>query len=184
MAKGEEHPFDLNVFLNTVDGGRTVATYRKNQTVYWQGDPAESVFICVVSEQGKEGIVALHESGEFWAKGACPASPYGCRRQPAIRRRPLTNKRLDVPNKRGEVSTSRDGIGGEVSVLEGMTVILWGAGRYASVHPAAPVRHRRRLALHPGPCPGKAARAQMHGRSVLHGVVPVNWSDALPPYAP
>ena len=36
--------FDVNVFLNTVDGGRTVATYRKNQTVFSQGDPADSVF--------------------------------------------------------------------------------------------------------------------------------------------
>ena len=39
-----------------------------------------------------------------------------------FRRRRPPNKRLDIPNKRGEVSTSRDGIGGEVSVLEGMTV--------------------------------------------------------------
>ena len=63
----------------------------------------------------------------------------------------LPNKRLDAPNKRGQVSTPRDGIGGEVSVLEGMTVILRGAGRHASVHPAAPVRHRWRLALRPDP---------------------------------
>ena len=83
MAKANKHPFDVNVFLNTVDGGRTVATYRKNQTVYSQGDPANSVFyiqkgkvkVCVVSEQGKEAIVALHESGEFFGEGCLSGQP-------------------------------------------------------------------------------------------------------------
>jgi hypothetical protein len=31
--------FDVEVFLSTVDGGRSVSTYRKGQTVYAQGDP-------------------------------------------------------------------------------------------------------------------------------------------------
>ena len=45
MAKArKKRPFDVKVFLNTVDGGRTVATYRKNQKVFSQGDPADSVF--------------------------------------------------------------------------------------------------------------------------------------------
>ena len=83
MAKAKKHQFDVNVFLNTVDGGRIVATYRKNQTVYSQGDPADSVFyiqkgkvkVCVVSEQGKEAIVALHESGEFFGEGCLSGQP-------------------------------------------------------------------------------------------------------------
>ena len=73
MAKAKKHQFDVNVFLNTVDGGRTVATYRKNQTVYSQGDPADSVFyiqkgkvkVCVVSEQGREAIVGILGDGDI-----------------------------------------------------------------------------------------------------------------------
>ena len=83
MAKATKHPFDVNVFLNTVDGGRTVATYRKNQTVYSQGDPADSVFfiqkgkvkVCIVSEQGKEAVVALHQSGDFFGEGCLSGQP-------------------------------------------------------------------------------------------------------------
>ena len=83
MARTNKRPFDVNVFLNTVDGGRTVATYRKNETVYSQGDPADSVFyiqkgkikVCIVSEQGKEAIVALHESGDFFGEGCLSGQP-------------------------------------------------------------------------------------------------------------
>ncbi|WP_256754075.1 Crp/Fnr family transcriptional regulator [Mesorhizobium sp. Mes31] len=83
MAKADKHPFNVNAFLNTVDGGRTVATYQKNETVYSQGDPADSVFyvqkgkvkVCIVSEQGKEAIVALHESGDFFGEGCLSGQP-------------------------------------------------------------------------------------------------------------
>ena len=83
MAKADKHPFNVNAFLNTVDGGRTVATYEKNETVYSQGDPADSVFyvqkgkvkVCIVSEQGKEAIVALHESGDFFGEGCLSGQP-------------------------------------------------------------------------------------------------------------
>ena len=83
MAKAKKHPFNVNVFLNTVDGGRTVATYRKNETVYSQGDPADSVFyiqkgkvkVCIVSVQGKEAIVALHERGDFFGEGCLSGQP-------------------------------------------------------------------------------------------------------------
>jgi CRP-like cAMP-binding protein len=37
-------PFDVNVFLNTAAVGRSVATYRKNEEVFSQGDPADAVF--------------------------------------------------------------------------------------------------------------------------------------------
>jgi CRP/FNR family transcriptional regulator, cyclic AMP receptor protein len=65
------------LFLNTVDGGRSVSRYQKNQTVFSQGDPADAVFyiqqgkvkVCVVSEQGKEAVVALHGSGDFFGEG-------------------------------------------------------------------------------------------------------------------
>jgi CRP/FNR family transcriptional regulator, cyclic AMP receptor protein len=75
MAKAKKAPFNVNVFLNTVDGGRTVATYRKNQKVFSQGDPADAVFyikegkvkVHVLSAQGKEAVIALR-AGTFSVK--------------------------------------------------------------------------------------------------------------------
>lgn len=76
-------PFDVMDFLRTVDGGTTVATYRTNETVFSQGDPADSVFyiqegkvkVCVISEQGKEAVVALHGSGDFFGEGCLSGQP-------------------------------------------------------------------------------------------------------------
>ncbi len=78
-----KQPFDVKVFLSTVDGGRSVSTYRKNQKVFSQGDPADSVFyiqqgkvkVCVVSKQGKEAVVALHGDGDFFGEGALNGHP-------------------------------------------------------------------------------------------------------------
>ena len=70
-------PFDVQVFLNTVDGGRSVSNYRRNQKIFAQGDAADSVFyiqdgqvkVSVVSELGKEAVVALHAKEEFFGEG-------------------------------------------------------------------------------------------------------------------
>ena len=76
MAR-KKHPFDVEMFLHTVDAGRSVSTYQKDQRVYSQGDPADTVFyvqegkvkVTVVSEQGKEAVVALHGKGDFFGEG-------------------------------------------------------------------------------------------------------------------
>ena len=45
MAKAKKtRPFNVKAFLSTVDEGRTVANYRKNQKIFSQGDKADSVF--------------------------------------------------------------------------------------------------------------------------------------------
>jgi hypothetical protein len=44
MKRKRKLPFDPKVFLSKVNGGRAIADYRKDQNVYRQGDPAESVF--------------------------------------------------------------------------------------------------------------------------------------------
>ena len=75
--------FDLKTFLKAVGGGKTVAKYRKGETVFAQGDPGQSVFyiqrgtckVSVVSEQGKEAIVALHEEGDFFGEGCLTGQP-------------------------------------------------------------------------------------------------------------
>jgi CRP/FNR family transcriptional regulator, cyclic AMP receptor protein len=76
-------PFDPNVFLSKVNGGRTKSEYRKNQVVYRQGDPADSVFfiqsgkvkVTVISEQGKEAIVAVLGPDEFCGEGCLAGQP-------------------------------------------------------------------------------------------------------------
>ena len=77
MAKAKRtRPFDVEVFLNTVASGRSVSKYRKGKKVFSQGDPGDAVFhiqegsvkISVVSEQGKEAVVALHGKGDFFGE--------------------------------------------------------------------------------------------------------------------
>ena len=75
--KKRERQFDPKSFLSKVNGGRTIAAYRKNQTVYRQGDPADSVFyiqsgkakVTVVSAQGKEAVIAFLGAGDFFGEG-------------------------------------------------------------------------------------------------------------------
>ncbi|MGB6811011.1 MAG: Crp/Fnr family transcriptional regulator [Pseudolabrys sp.] len=77
MNSEKKLPFDPKVFLSKVNGGRTMSTYQKGQIVYAQGDPGEAVFYIqsgkakkiVVSEQGKEAVVALLGTGDFFGEG-------------------------------------------------------------------------------------------------------------------
>lgn len=84
MAKAmKKRPFDVQVFLHTVAGGRTVSKYQKNRKVFSQGDPGDAVFyiqegkvkVCVVSEQGKEAVVALHGNGDFFGESCLNGHP-------------------------------------------------------------------------------------------------------------
>jgi CRP/FNR family cyclic AMP-dependent transcriptional regulator len=77
MKRKGKLPFDPKVFLSKVNGGRAVSDYRKDQVVYSQGEPADSVFYIqsgkvkktVVSEHGKEAVVALLGTGDFFGEG-------------------------------------------------------------------------------------------------------------------
>ena len=77
MKRKGKLPFNPKLFLSKVNGGRTISDYRKNQIVYRQGDPSDSVFFIqsgkvkktVVSEQGKEAVVALLGADDFFGEG-------------------------------------------------------------------------------------------------------------------
>ena len=77
-ANKKSQTFDVKMFLSTVNGGRTITAYRKAEKIFSQGDPADAVFyirecqvkVCVVSELGKEAVVALHGKGTSLARGA------------------------------------------------------------------------------------------------------------------
>ena len=69
--------FSPKSFLAKVGEGRSIRTYRKGEIVFSQGDPANEVFyiqkgkvkVTVISEQGKEAVVAILESDEFFGEG-------------------------------------------------------------------------------------------------------------------
>ncbi len=81
--KAKTAAFDPKVFLATVNGGRSISKYRMNQTVFSQGTPADAVFyilkgkvkITVVSEQGKEAVVAVLGPDEFCGEGCLTGQP-------------------------------------------------------------------------------------------------------------
>ena len=75
--------FDVETFLSTVNGGRSLSSYRKKKTVFQQGDKADAVFyiregkvkVCVTSERGKEAVVAIHGNGDFFGEGCLTGQP-------------------------------------------------------------------------------------------------------------
>jgi CRP/FNR family transcriptional regulator, cyclic AMP receptor protein len=83
MKRKEKPPFDPKVFLSKINGGRATSEYRKDKIVYRQGDPADSVFYIrsgkvkttVVSEQGKEAVVGLLGTGDFFGEGCLTGEP-------------------------------------------------------------------------------------------------------------
>ncbi|MGA7489065.1 MAG: Crp/Fnr family transcriptional regulator [Xanthobacteraceae bacterium] len=82
MAK-RRLPFDPKSFLAKVGEGRTLTKYRKDKVVFSQGDLAEAVFyiqkgkvkVTVVSDQGKEAVVALLGAAEFCGEGCLAGQP-------------------------------------------------------------------------------------------------------------
>ena len=83
MVKKANTNFDPKVFLATANGGRTLIKYRKNEIVFSQGSPADSVFfiqkgkvkVTVVSAQGKEAVVAIFGDNEFCGEGCLTGQP-------------------------------------------------------------------------------------------------------------
>jgi len=77
MKRTAKPPFDPKVFLAKVNGGLGLRNYRKDQIVFRQGDPSDAVFYIqsgkvkktVVSEQGKEAVVAILDTGDFFGEG-------------------------------------------------------------------------------------------------------------------
>ena len=77
MAPKRRPSFDPKSFLAMVGEGRSLGRYRKGQIVFSQGDPADEVFyiqkgkvkVTVISERGKEAVVAILAADEFFGEG-------------------------------------------------------------------------------------------------------------------
>ena len=77
MSGKESQPVDWEAILTGVFRGKTVIEYGTNRNIFRQGQPADSLFylrrgkvkLTVMSQQGKEAIVAILGAGEFFGEG-------------------------------------------------------------------------------------------------------------------
>jgi CRP-like cAMP-binding protein len=79
MQVNDTPAFDPRIFLGLgkVGDGRATAAYDKNQVVFAQGDPANAIFyvqkgrvkLTVVSNSGKEAVVAILGTDDFFGEG-------------------------------------------------------------------------------------------------------------------
>jgi len=83
MARKLTGRFDAGKVLAQAGPGRTISHYRKKQSVFVQGDPADAVFyvrtgrvkLSVVSARGKSAVVAMVAPGEFFGEGCLAGQP-------------------------------------------------------------------------------------------------------------
>ena len=75
--------FDPAAFFETAAKGRTISTHRKKEIIFSQGDAADAVFyikkgnvkVCVLSNDGKEAVVAILGTDEFLGEGCLIGQP-------------------------------------------------------------------------------------------------------------
>ena len=83
MARKKSRTFDVEAFLDSSGVSRKVVEFRPKDVVFAQGDPSDSVMyiqqgsvkISVLSEAGKEAVIAMLGPGEFFGEGALAAQP-------------------------------------------------------------------------------------------------------------
>jgi CRP/FNR family cyclic AMP-dependent transcriptional regulator len=83
MAKKATATFDAKAFLATVNQGRSVSDYRKDDIVFLQEGRADAVFyiqtgkitITVTSRLGKEAVIAILGPGDFFGEGCLIGQP-------------------------------------------------------------------------------------------------------------
>ncbi|HSA64153.1 MAG TPA: Crp/Fnr family transcriptional regulator [Nitrospira sp.] len=76
MARARTIAFDPHLFLSKVGKGKSSQLCPKKHTIFSQGDAAEAVFyiqtgkvkLTVVSQQGKEAVIAILERGAFFGE--------------------------------------------------------------------------------------------------------------------
>ena len=83
MALKKTGRFDWEYLLAAMPRRKTFLESKPKHCIYVQGDPADSVFflqlgkvkISVMSNQGKEAIVAVLDAGEFFGEGCLAGQP-------------------------------------------------------------------------------------------------------------
>ena len=83
MLKKKSAPVDWEAVLAGISGGKTAAEYSADRRIFDQGQPADCIFylrqgkvkLSVISQQGKEAIVATLSAGEFLGEGCLAGQP-------------------------------------------------------------------------------------------------------------
>ena len=83
MPPKKPRALDVEPFLHSGGLGKRVVTFARNDVIYSQGDPADSVMylrtggvqLAVVSHAGKEAVVGTLSPGDFLGEGAIAGQP-------------------------------------------------------------------------------------------------------------
>ncbi len=83
MGKQAKESFNPKMFLARVGVGKAILEFQRNQTIFVQGDAADTVFyiqkgrvkLTVLSEHGKEAVVGILEPGQFFGEGCLNGHP-------------------------------------------------------------------------------------------------------------
>jgi CRP/FNR family transcriptional regulator, cyclic AMP receptor protein len=83
MNESRQSSFNSSIFFAKMVSGITKVTFPKDQALFAQGEPADSVFylekgkvkVTVLSTRGKEGVVALLDAGNFCGEGCLAGQP-------------------------------------------------------------------------------------------------------------
>jgi CRP-like cAMP-binding protein len=75
--------FDLESFLSSAGGGRSIVKCQPKKIIFHQGDAADAVFFIqsgkielrVMSRHGKAGVIAILGAGEFFGEGCLAGQP-------------------------------------------------------------------------------------------------------------
>jgi len=79
----KDDSFDAQVFLDTAGVARKVIEYRRNESIYSQGDAADTVMyiqkggvkLSVVNGSGREAVVAMFGPSDFFGEGCMAGQP-------------------------------------------------------------------------------------------------------------
>lgn len=83
MARRSKSKFDPRSLLEKIDAGKSNGTYPERHAFFRQGDPANAVYfiekgavkLTVLSERGKEAVVALLREDDFFGEGCLAGQP-------------------------------------------------------------------------------------------------------------
>jgi CRP/FNR family cyclic AMP-dependent transcriptional regulator len=113
--KEKDQQFDAKVFLAGSGKGRTLADHGKNHQIFQQGDAADAIFyihkgkvkLTVISQQGKEAVVAILGAGDFFGEGCLAGRPIvGSRANVSGNSRPLADARWAGQSQRMATATT------------------------------------------------------------------------------
>lgn len=84
--------FDTKILLTQVGDGRTIIDYTSGQIIFAQGDPADAIFyilkgkvkLTVVSKPGREAVLAILGTGDFFGESCLAAQPLRMKTATAI----------------------------------------------------------------------------------------------------